>query len=115
MSEIFGTSLGVFIGMTVILSGGAAFMTGQALAGTWRPFWHAIPYALLLAAFDRFLIFGLFDGELLWLPGFLIDWAVLLALTVLAFRLQRAHMMVRQYPWLYERKGLFKWSERQGG
>jgi hypothetical protein len=51
----------------------------------------------------------------LWLPGFLIDWAVLLALTVLAFRLQRAHMMVRQYPWLYERKGLLKWSERQGG
>src|SRR5262245_251485 len=62
MTEIFGTSLAVFIGLTVILFGGAAFMTGQALAGTWRPFWHAVPYALLLAAFDRFLIFGLFEG-----------------------------------------------------
>jgi hypothetical protein len=115
MSQIFGTSLPVFIGMTLILSGGAAFMTGQALAGTWRPFWHAVPYTLLLAIADRFLIFALFEGELLWLPGFLIDWAALFAIATLAYRLRRAHLMVQQYPWLYQRTGLFKWSEKQRG
>jgi hypothetical protein len=115
MSEIFGTSLPVFIGMTIVLFGGAAFMTGQALAGTWRPFWHAVPYTMLLAASDRFLIFGLFEGMLLWLPGFLIDWAVLFAFALLAYRLRRAHLMVQQYPWLYERSGLFTWSEKQRG
>jgi branched-chain amino acid transport system ATP-binding protein len=115
MSAVLGNSLPVFIGMTVILFGGAAFMTGQALAGTWRPLWHAVPYALLLAAGDRFLSFALFEGELLSLPGFVIDAIVLFGLALLAYRLRRAHLMVQQYPWLYERSGLFTWSEKQRG
>ena len=32
MQSLLGTSLGVFIGLTVILIGGAAIMTGRALA-----------------------------------------------------------------------------------
>ncbi|MBF0373424.1 MAG: hypothetical protein HQL39_08395, partial [Alphaproteobacteria bacterium] len=46
MIELLGTSLGVWLGVTWALGGGAAFMTGQALAATWRPFAHALPYAL---------------------------------------------------------------------
>ena len=114
MTELLGTGVWVFLGMTVVLAGGAAWMTGQAIAATWRPYWQIPPYTLLLALSDRFLVFALFEGELLHLPGVLVDWAVLLGLASLAFRLTRVHVMLRQYPWLYERDGLFGWRERVG-
>lgn len=114
MSELLGTEIWVFLGMTGVLAGGAAWMTGQAIAATWRTFWQIPPYALLLALSDRFLIFALFEGELLSLSGVLVDWAVLLGIASLAFRLTRVHVMLRQYPWLYERDGLFGWRDRTG-
>jgi len=113
MAALVGTSLSVWIGLTLILAGFAALMTGQALAATWRPVWQALPYALLLGVADRFLIFALFQGELLSVTGYLIDTAVLLAIMLSAYRMTRAYRMVRQYPWLYERAGLFGWRERR--
>ena len=109
---LLGTTWGVFVGLTVILFGGAALMTGQALANTWQHWWKAIPYCLLLTCGDRFLIYGLFDGELLLLSGFIIDFLVLLAICTLAFRVTKARKMVTQYPWLYRRRGLFGWAHR---
>lgn len=114
MDSLLGAPLGVFIGVTLVLFGGAAWLTGQALAGTWRPAWQAFAYAPLLAAVDRFLIYALFDGELLSLWGYLFHAALLLALMLAAYRVTRARRMVSQYPWLYERAGLFAWrSARQ--
>ncbi len=107
MEALLGTSLGVFIGLTVIIVGFAAWMTGQALALTWKPFWHALIYCVLLGFADRFLTFGLFGGELLSLSGYLIDTAVLSAIALVGFRFNRARALVRQYPWLYRRSGLF--------
>lgn len=112
MSEILGNSLPVFIGVTCILAGGAAWMTGQALAATWRPPWQAVLYSLLLGLADRFIIFALFEGELLSVGGYLIDSLVLIAFSLLAFRLTLVARMVRQYPWLYERSGPFGWRRR---
>ena len=109
---LLGTTWGVFIGLTVILFGGAALMTGQALANTWQQWWKAVPYCLLLTCGDRFLVYGLFDGDLLLLSGFAIDFLVLLAICTLAFRITRARKMVTQYPWLYRRRGLFGWKHR---
>ena len=37
---------------------------------------------------------------------------VQLAVAAFAYRLTRARLMVRQYPWLYQRKGLLGWEER---
>ena len=101
----------VFVGLTLGLFGGCAFMTGQALAATWRPAWQAIPYALMLAVADRFLGFALFDGALLSPGGWTLDAAVLTIIALAAFRLTRARRMVEQYPWLYERVGLFGWRD----
>jgi len=109
MDNLLGAPLGVFIGVTLVLFGAAAWLTGQALAGTWRPAWQAFAYAPLLAAVDRFLIFALFEGELLSLWGYLLHAAVLLAIMLLAYRVTRARRMVSQYPWLYERAGLIAW------
>jgi hypothetical protein len=71
-----------------------------------------VAYALLLGAADRFLAYALFDGALLSVPGYLIDTAVLVAITLVAHRITRAQRMVSQYPWLYRRTGLFSWRER---
>jgi ABC-type uncharacterized transport system permease subunit len=112
VESILGTSVGVFLGITVALIGFAAFMTGQALANTWKPMWHAVVYAILLGFVDRFLTFALFEGELLSLSGYLIDTAVLVVIILLAFRISQARKMVGQYPWLYERAGLFGWRQK---
>jgi hypothetical protein len=112
MYDLLGTSFGVFIGFTLIITGGAAILTGKALADGWRPIAQVTFAAFGLALADRFLVYALFHGELLRLTGFLIHFAVILGLATLAFRITRAHKMVAQYPWRYERASLFTWRER---
>lgn len=112
MEQLIGSSLPVFIGVTCILAGGAAWMTGQAIAATWRPAWQAVIYAFLLGLADRFIVFALFEGELLTLTGYLVDSLVLLAIAMTAYRVTLVSRMVRQYPWIYERVGVFTWRER---
>ncbi len=110
---MIGGSWAVFIGVTLVLFGGAAFMTGQALGATWRPVWQVIVYGALLGVADRLLGFLLFGRSLLSVPGYLIDAAVLIAIALIAYRLTRVSKMLSQYPWLFERTGLFGWRERQ--
>ncbi len=102
----------VFIGVTVILAGGAAYMMGQALANTWRPAWQVLIYGLLLGLADRFMIFALFDGELLSLGGFIVDSAILLIIGLASWRFNQVKMMIKQYPWLYRRASPFHWVEQ---
>ncbi len=111
MNDILGEDIYVFIGLTVIMVGGCALMMGQALATTWRPLWQLVPYAILLAIFGRFLAYALFDNVLLAPVPFLVVVAIVLFLGGLGYRLTQAHLMVRQYPWLYRRTGLFGWKE----
>lgn len=111
-AALFGASAGSFLGLTLLLFGAAALATGRALALSWRPAWQAVPYALLLGLGDRFLLFALFDGELLSASGYGIAAAILLLLALAGYRLTRARLMVRQYPWLYERAGPFSWRGR---
>lgn len=111
MEPLIGTSLGVYLVMTFICGGGCAYMTGQALSSTWRPMWQIIPYSLLLGLAVRFLIFALFDGELLTGLGYFLDSLSMLIISALSYKLKRARMMIVQYPWLYQRSGLFSWRE----
>lgn len=110
---VFGTTLPVSLGITLVLAGGCASMTGRALALNWRPDWQVLPYCLLLALADRFLIFALFGGELLSPSGYAADFALLLVVAGATFQVARARQMVRQYPWAYERAGLAGWRERR--
>ena len=114
MESVLGTSVAVFLGVTVVVMGFTAFVTGQAVAGIWQPPWQAAAYAVLLAFGARFLIFALFEGELLSLSGFLADAAVLVAIALVAHRLGFVRKMVAQYPWLYERSGPFGYRKRPG-
>ncbi|MHC8493718.1 DUF6867 family protein [Thalassospira sp. SM2505] len=114
MESITGTSIGVTIGITIILMGFCSFMTGQAIANTWRPSYQLVPYGLLLGLVDRFLVYALFEGELLSLSGYIFDTAILFVITFAAFRLTQVNKMLSQYPWLYERIGPFAFRAREG-
>ncbi|HSO42876.1 MAG TPA: hypothetical protein VLR47_08575, partial [Rhodospirillales bacterium] len=48
LAEVLGTTLSVFLAVTGVVIGFAAYMTGQAIANTWRPAWQLVVYALLL-------------------------------------------------------------------
>jgi len=103
-----------------IVFGGFAVMSGQALARTWRPWTHGIGYGVLLSLGARLLEFVLFIGRAQRLDGYVLDnigfalvnLAYLIAVTVLAHRITLARMMVTQYPWMYERAGLFSWRAK---
>jgi branched-chain amino acid transport system ATP-binding protein len=114
MESLLGTSPGVFIVLTGVIAGGAAIMTGRALADGWKPAWQVVFTCFGLALADRFLIYALFQGELLNLTGFLIGFLAITALGLLAWRVTLVHKLVNQYPWRYERASLFAYRERPG-
>ncbi len=113
MQTLLGTSFGVFIGLTVIITGGAAIMTGRALADGWKSPVQVVLACLGLTFANRFLVYALFGGELLSLPGFLTGLVVITALALLAHRITAVRKVVSQYPWRYERVSLFAYREKQ--
>jgi GR25 family glycosyltransferase involved in LPS biosynthesis len=114
MSLIIEHDFWNFLFMTVIIAGGAAFLAGRALATKWRPEWMAVAYMVPLAAALRFFHYALFNGSLLTLHYFLVDFIILVAAALLGYRLMRVKQMTGQYPWLYEKAGPFAWRERKG-
>ncbi len=113
MIPLLDTHLGGTIIVTVIMMGFAAWTTGRAIAGTWRPYWQVIVYPLLLGFVDRGLNRAFANGELWSLSGYLIDSVFLVLVAMLAHRLTRARRMATQYPWIYERTGPLGWRERR--
>lgn len=91
----------------------AAAAAGHALAAHWRRAWFILPYALLIAAAERFFLYALFAGQLLSVEGYALAALVLIAASALAYRFTEARHMVRQYPWLYEPAGWLSWRTRQ--
>ena len=111
MQSLLGTSLGVFVGLTVILIGGSAILAGRSIAENWKPAWQVVLACLGLALADRFLMYALFNAPLLTLRGFLLNFAIIALFGLTAWRLTRASKMVRQYPWKYRRTSPFSWAE----
>ena len=105
-------SFGVFLLVTILLGGGAAWLSGRAIAGTWRPWWQVAGYMLILAGVVRFMHFALFEGTMLSLYYYLVDAVILLIIGVLGFRATRAGQMVTQYSWVFARAGLLRWGNR---
>jgi hypothetical protein len=105
-------SFGVFVLVTVILGGGAAALSGRAIALTWRPWWQVVAYSFILGAVVRFFHFSLFDGTLLSAHYYLIDSAFCMAFGFLGFRAARAGQMVMQYRWLNDPEGPLRWRRK---
>jgi hypothetical protein len=115
MGLIWESSPAAFVVLTCILGGGAAWMTGRALARGWRPASRVVLYMALLALAVRFFHFALAGGTLLSPRYYLVDAAVLIAIGLGSFRVMRTTQMVTQYPWLYRRRGPFGWTSQQQG
>jgi len=113
MGIIWEVSLGDFLLVTVFLGGGAAWLTGRAVAITWRSLWKLLVYVALLTCAVRFIHFALFGGTLLSPYFFLVDFVILLALANLGYRLTRTIQMVSQYSWLFERASPLSWRRRE--
>jgi hypothetical protein len=90
----------VFLLLTVILGGAAAYVSGKAIAETWRPFWQVIAYCLLMALVVRFMHFALFEEVMLSLRNYIIDAAVLLLAGVVGYNVARRRQMAETYNWL---------------
>src|SRR5215831_20720170 len=99
-SLLYEDSLGVFLLVTVAMGGGAAWLSGRAIAATWRPWWHIVAYMLILGAAVRFFHYALFGGTLLSLHYYVVDSAIALVFALFGFRVTRARQMATQYGFL---------------
>ena len=97
--------------VTGVIGAGAAWLSGRAIAASWRGQSRVVLTALLLAAAARFFHFALFQGQLLSAASFACDALIFLVVSLIAWQTTRASLMVRQYPWLYARTGPLTWRE----
>ena len=105
-------SFGVFVLVSIVLGGGAAWLSGRAIAGTWRPWWQVPLYMLVLGLAVRFIHFALFGGTFLSLHFYAVDAIICIIFGFLSFRLTRVRQMITRYRWINVRKGLFAWARR---
>ncbi|MFA6264712.1 MAG: DUF6867 family protein [Pseudolabrys sp.] len=105
-------SFWIFVLVTLVLGGGAAWLSGRAIAQTWRPAWQVFFYCLILGCAVRFIHYSLFDGTLLSAYYYMVDTAVLMALGFLGFRAARVGQMLTQYSWINEPDGPLRWRRR---
>jgi hypothetical protein len=106
--NLWEVSLFEFIRVTVILGGGAAWLTGRATARTWSPWWQLVLYVVLLTLALRFIHFALFEGTFFLPPADFataiyyagIDFVVLMIAAVIGRKVTRSRQMARQYGFL---------------
>lgn len=105
-------SSGIFLLVTIIFGGGAAWLSGRAIALTWRPAWQIFVYCLILGGAVRFIHFSLFGGTLLSAHYYLIDSVFCMGFGFLGFRTARVAQMVSQYRWINRPDGPFRWRRQ---
>lgn len=87
----------IFLLISVVMGAGTSYISGRAVAATWRPFWHAVWYALVLGLAVRFIHFALYQEVMLSAKNYTIDCAILLVATAAGFRMTRNRQMHDQY------------------
>ncbi|WP_234052450.1 MULTISPECIES: DUF6867 family protein [unclassified Xanthobacter] len=109
---VMGTSLGDFVLVSLAMGGGAAWLTGKAVARGWGSPAQLVLYCALLAVAVRFCHFALFNDELLEPLTSLAEFLFLLAVAVLGFRHVRKWQMSVQYGWMFTPAGPFSWRRQ---
>src|SRR5262245_46976804 len=110
--DLGGNGIWVFVLVTCILGGAGAFLSGRALAQTWRPYWHLPLYMLGIAAGVRFIHHALFGGPMLSAPSLAVDYFIMVVAGSIGYRIVRAGQMGSQYCWLFDRAGPFGWRRK---
>lgn len=85
--------------LTILLGGAAAWVTGQTVAETWKPYWQLVWYMALLAAAVRFFHYALFHEPLLDPVHYTASTAYLMLVAALGHRAARHRQMREQYGW----------------
>lgn len=104
----------LFLLVSVVMGGWLAWMTGRAIALTWKPTYQLVLYILVLGLVVRFIHFALFHATLLSPHYYIVDTVILMAFGFAGWRYNRAGQMATQYRWLFERTGPFSWKPREG-
>jgi hypothetical protein len=102
----------VFLTMTLILGGLAAWATGRALAKTWRPYGQVLIYMVPIAAAVMFLHHALFGEALLSLYYYLVTYVIAAILASIGFRRMRVQQMLTQYSFAFAQAGPFGWQPK---
>ncbi|MDE2383240.1 MAG: hypothetical protein KGO53_01370 [Alphaproteobacteria bacterium] len=103
---------GVFLVLTVLLGGGAAFMAGRNLARGWKSPWTLFLFMLVFTAGVRFLHFALFQAQLTSVEYYISTGLVVMAFAFAGYRMTLAKQMTEKYPWLYERTSPLSWRQK---
>lgn len=111
-SLLWEVSIWEFLLVTVVLAGGAAYLTGRAVARSWGSNAQLAAYMVLLTCATRFIHYALFQGTLLNLHYFIVDLVIMLALAFLGQRVTRTRQMTTQYGFQYSRSGPVGWSRK---
>ncbi len=109
---LWEVSISEFILVTLFLGGGTAWMTGRAVAQTWRTPLQLAGYMVILSLAVRFIHFALFRGTLLSPYYLVIDFLVILVFAFLGMRYTRAGQIARQYSFAFVRSGPFGWRQK---
>jgi len=112
MSFLWEVSAWEFVFVTVVLAGGAAYLTGRAVARAWQSDVRLVVYMVLLAAATRFIHFALFHGTLLSAQYYIVDFVIITAIAFLGKRITRARQMGSQYGFEYSRTSMIGWSRK---
>jgi hypothetical protein len=102
----------LFVLITIIMGGAASWQMGRALAKTWKPFVLVPLYVALLNCAVRFVHFALFEGTLLSLHFYAVDYVVLFFLAYVGWRMQRTVQMSSQYAFAFTAVGPFSWRRK---
>ena len=102
----------IFLILTVLLGGGAAFMAGRNLAASWKSPWLLFAYMLIFTCGVRFLHFALFQNELFSLKYYISHGLIIQASAFFGYRLTMAKQMVEKYPFAFERTSLLGWRAK---
>jgi hypothetical protein len=102
----------LFILVTIIMGGAAAWQMGRAIAQTWRPFVTLFVYAAFLNCGIRFIHFALFQGTLLSVHYFAVDYVFIITAAILGWRKRRSEQMSTQYSFAFTGSGPFGWRRK---
>jgi len=102
----------LFILVTVLMGGWAAWQMGRAVAAGWRPLTTLLIYTLLLGWAVRFLHFALFEGTFFSLHYYVVDTVIIGCAALAGWRMRRARQMGSQYRYAYERTGPMTWRRK---
>lgn len=109
---LWEVSISEFLLVTVVLAGGAAFLTGRAVARSWESNTQLLIYMILLACGCRFIHFALFQGTLLTIHYYVVDLIILCIVGFLGKRYTRARQMTSKYGFEYVRSNALNWSRK---